>query len=94
MNDLDRRGRRTQLETMTLIGRDGPLTEAEAADALGGAPESVGRRLRRYRRRGWLGVSYGEAGPEYFLREGGAARVGWIRAKCCRTVKQETRVRA
>lgn len=93
MNELDRRGRRTQLETLVLIAREGPLTADDVADALGLAPDSAGRRLRRYRRRGWLGVEYGAAGPEYYLRAAGAERARWIRAKCYRTPSEETRVR-
>jgi len=82
MTFLDRRWRRTQLETLLLVACEGPLSAEDIAAELGGDPESLGRRLRRYRRRGWLGVHYGGGGrgPQYFLRERGAARAHWIRA--------------
>ncbi len=91
--ELDRRGRRVQLETLEAVQRAGAATAAEVAAALGGDPESVARRLRRYRRRGWLAVEYGEDGPEYSVREAGATRMKWIRARCHRT-PSETTVRA
>jgi hypothetical protein len=92
VSQLDRRGRRIQLETLALIVRRGPLTEEGVAQLLGGVPEHIGRRLRRYARRGWLGRSYGLRGVEYFLREAGAARIRWIADHCGRTPSEETQV--
>ena len=66
--DLDRRGRKTQLLTLGLLSQ-GPRTPSGVAEVMGGHVESVARRLRRYRRRGFVAVVYAREGPVYSLLE-------------------------
>lgn len=82
MNELDRRGRRVQYRTFVAIHRHGPLTARHLAELLREAVDSVARRLRRYRRRGWI-VRRGAIGDaaEYSLARAGADRARWIAAR-------------
>jgi len=79
--DLDRRGRKTQLLTLGLLSQ-GPRTPSGVAEVMGGHVESVARRLRRYRRRGFVAVVYAREGPVYSLLERGRKRFGWIARAC------------
>src|SRR5437870_3437582 len=81
VHDLDRRGRRVQLATLAALEAAESLTVAELAEVLGCEEESLARRLRRYRRRGWVGRA-GEAPLRYELRDAGWRRLAWIRARC------------
>lgn len=85
MSFLDERGRRTQLETLEFVTRRGETTPDEVAGALGGAPEHVGRRLRRYARRGWLDRRYESDGirlhVRFAVRDAGAERMRWLRER-------------
>ena len=82
LDPLDRRGRRCQLETLHALGELGFATEDTLADAIGGFPPHVGRRLRRYRRRAWVGSRRAGRRIEYFLRPAGLERLAWIEKAC------------
>lgn len=81
---LDHRGRRTQLVTLATLADFGAAGASahDLAAEIGGAPESVARRLRRYRVRGWV-RRRGEPGEvsAWFLRERGADRANYLLAK-------------
>jgi hypothetical protein len=82
VSELDRRGRRVQLKTLELLSPRLPLSASELAVALGDSPDTVARRLRRYRRRGWVGRVPTGSPVGYVLRPPGQARVDWIRGHC------------
>lgn len=87
-NELHRRGRRVQFRTFLALHRRGPLTARQLAELLQEAVDSVARRLRRYRRRGWI-VRRGAIGDAavYGLAQAGADRARWI-AREARTTSE------
>ena len=91
-NWLSKRGRKQQLETLTLLAKHGPVPMSRLATTLGISSFAAGKRAHRYKKYGWVvSVANTALGTTFRVTRAGLRRVEWIREGVRRFQRSETK---